>query len=486
MTFSVRNGFPKNFLWGGASAACQMEGAWQEAGKGITVSDVQMYAKNQDRSTMKAEGGGSLKDIREYAQDTRKLYPKRWGIDFYHRYKEDLALLKEMGFQCYRTSIAWARIFPNGDDAQPNEAGLAFYDDLINEIVGNGMEPIITISHYEMPLNLVFQYGGFSNKALIDLYLRYAQLLLSRYGDRVKYWIPFNQINLFFPCGFKSTGVTEEGDGTTLEKYYQAAHNQFVCCAKLKEYAREHRLNVHIGTMVSDRILYPKSCNPEDIILTQKRNRMQYFFPDVQLQGSYPEYAIHYFAQNKIDVKATEEELKTIQENPLDFLAFSHYATRVIDHETCTMDSRHFEQNPYLKPTPWNWRIDPQGFYHSISEYTDRYHIPLIVAENGFGAIDQVTEDGNIHDNYRIRYFHDYIAAMKEAIIDGADIIAYCAWSPIDMISSSTSEMAKRYGFVYVDQDDFGNGTGERIRKDSFFWYKKVIATNGEDLSMEE
>lgn len=206
---------------------------------------------------------------------------------------------------------------------------------------------------------------------------------------------------------------------------------------------------------------------------------------DLPLQGSYPEYAIHYFVQNGIDVKATDIELKVIRENTLDFLAFSHYATRVIDHETCSMDSRHFEQNPYLKPTPWNWRIDPQGFYHSISEYTDRYHIPLLIAENGFGAVDEVTEDGKIHDDYRICYFHDYIAAMREAVIDGANIIAYCAWSPIDMISSSTSEMTKRYGFVYVDQDDLGNGTGKRIRKDSFDWYKKVIATNGEDLSME-
>lgn len=485
MSFTVKQGFPQGFLWGGASAACQMEGAWDADGKGMTVSDVQMYTKGIDRSKMKAEGGGSLAAIRRYAQDTENPYPKRWGIDFYHRYREDLALLREMGFQCYRTSIAWARIFPNGDDARPNEAGLAYYDSLIDEIVKNGMEPIITISHYDMPLALVFKYGGFPNKALIDLYLRYAELVLSRYADRVKYWIPFNQINLFYPCGFKSTGVTDEGDGKTLEKYYQAAHNQFVCCARLKQYAREHHLDVQIGTMVSDRILFPKSCHPADMVLTQKRNRMQYFFPDVQLLGTYPDYAIHYFAQNGIDVKATGDELALLRGNTLDFLAFSHYATRVIDHETCTMDASHFEQNPYLEPTPWDWRMDPQGFYHNICEYTDRYHKPLIIGENGFGALDQLTEDGRIHDDYRIRYFHDYIAAMKEAVIDGADIIAYCAWAPIDMIASSTSEMAKRYGFVYVDQDDLGRGSGRRIRKDSFTWYQKVIASNGEDLSIE-
>lgn len=481
---NVKKGFPEDFLWGGASAACQMEGAYNEDGKGLTVSDVQMYTKDLDRTKMKKEGGGSLEDIKRYAKDSENLYPKRWGIDFYHRYKEDLALLKEMGFKCYRTSIAWARIFPNGDDERPNEKGLAFYDSLIDEIVKDGMEPIITISHYEMPLNLVFTYGGFSNKKVIDHYLRYAKLVLERYADRVKYWIPFNQINLFYPCGFKSTGVTEENDGKTLEKYYQAAHNQFCCCAKLKEFAKEKGLDVMIGTMVSDRILFPMSCNPEDMVLTQKRNRMQYFFPDVQLFGSYPDYALHYFEENDIKIDASEEELETIKDNTMDFLSFSHYATRVIDHKTCTMDSKHFEQNPYLKPTPWEWRADPLGFYHNICEYADRYHCPLIIGENGFGAIDEVTADKKIHDDYRIAYFHDYIKAMKDAIIDGANVIAYCAWSPIDMISSSTSEMSKRYGFVYVDQDDYGNGSKERIKKDSFDWYKKVIATNGEDLEM--
>lgn len=479
-----KNGFPKNFLWGGASAACQMEGAYLEDGKGMTVSDIQMYTKNQDRTVLKKEGGGTLSAIKELANDTTNLFPKRWGNDFYHRYKEDLALLKEMGLQCYRTSIAWARILPNGDDQEPNQKGLEFYDNLINEIIRNGMEPIITISHYEMPLNLVFKYGGFNNKKLISLYMKYATLVLNRYAGKVKYWIPFNQINLFYPCGFKSTGVVDQEDGSTLEKYYQAAHNQFVCCALLKKHAKENNLDVSIGTMVSDRILYPKTCNPEDMVLTQRRNRMQYFFPDVQILGTYPEYALHYFDENKIDIQATNDEIELIKNNTMDFLSFSHYATRVINHETCTMDSQKFEQNPYLKPTPWEWRMDPLGFYHNINEYTDRYHCPLIIGENGFGAVDTI-EDGCIHDDYRINYFQQYINAMKQSVIEGANIIAYCAWSPIDMISSSTSEMTKRYGFIYVDLDDFGKGTNNRIKKDSFYWYQKVIQTNGDDLTWE-
>ena len=480
MSLEIKQGFPKDFLWGGASAACQMEGAYDVDGKGMSVSDVQMYTKNLDRSLLKNEGGGTLDELKEYALDNKNLYPKRWGIDFYHRYKEDLAYLKEMGFECYRTSISWPRIFPNGDDEIPNEKGLQFYDSLIDEIVKDGMEPIITISHYDMPLNLVFKYGGFENKKLIDIYLKYAKLVLSRYCGKVKYWIPFNQINLFYPCGFKSTGVPSQDN--LLEKYYRAAHNQFVCCALLKQYAKQNNLDVKIGTMVSDRILFPKTCNPLDMVLTQKRNRMQYFFPDVQLFGEYPDYAKVYFKENNFNINETEEELEIIKNNTLDFLAFSHYATRVIDHNTCTMDSKHFEQNPYLKPSTWEWRADPEGFYHNINEYTDRYHCPLIIGENGLGAIDVLQDDKTVHDQYRIEYLQKYLKAMKQSIIEGANVIAYCMWSPIDMISSSTSEMSKRYGFVYVDQDDYGKGTLNRYKKDSFYWYKKVIESNGENL----
>lgn len=480
MPLEIKQGFPKDFLWGGASAACQMEGAYDADGKGMSVSDVQMYTKNLDRSLLKNEGGGTLDELKEYASDNKNLYPKRWGIDFYHRYKEDLAYLKEMGYKCYRTSISWPRIFPNGDDETPNEKGLQFYDSLIDEIVKDGMEPIITISHYDMPLNLVFKYGGFENKKLIEIYLKYAKLVLSRYCDKVKYWIPFNQINLFYPCGFKSTGVPNQDN--LLEKYYRAAHNQFVCCALLKQYAKQNNLNVKIGTMVSDRILFPKTCNPLDMVLTQKRNRMQYFFPDVQLFGKYPDYAKVYFKENNFNINETKEELEIIENNTLDFLAFSHYATRVIDHNTCTMDSKHFEQNPYLKPSTWEWRADPEGFYHNINEYADRYHCPLIIGENGLGAIDVLQDDKTVHDQYRIEYLQKYLKAMKQSIIEGANVIAYCMWSPIDMISSSTSEMSKRYGFVYVDQDDYGKGTLNRYKKDSFYWYKKVIESNGENL----
>lgn len=481
MKFNINEGFPDNFLWGGASAACQMEGAYLQDGKGLTVSDIQFYTKNLDRTKWKKEGGGTLEDIKKLSNDTTLSFPKRWGIDFYHTYKNDLAYLEEMGFKAFRTSIAWARIFPNGDDQLPNEKGLAYYDNLINEIVKRGMEPIITISHYEMPLNLVFKYGGFENKQLIDIYLKYAKIVIDRYADKVKYWIPFNQINLFYPCGFKSTGVPEQEDGSTLERYYRASHNQFVCMAALKKHAKDNNLNVKIGTMLSDRILFPKTCNPKDMVLTQRRNRMQYFFSDVSLFGYYPQYAKVYFNEMNFDLKIDQGELELIKNNTLDFLCFSHYATRVINSETCDMNSNTFEQNPYLEPTPWEWRADPEGFYHNINEYTDRYHCPIIIGENGFGATDKI-EDGKIHDEYRIDYLKKYLSSMKKAIKEGANIIAYLAWSPIDMISSSTSEMSKRYGFVYVDQDDFGNGSKKRIRKDSFYWYQNIIKTNGEEL----
>ncbi|MCM3699686.1 glycoside hydrolase family 1 protein [Paenibacillus macerans] len=475
------DGFPANFLWGGAFAACQSEGAWNIDGRGISVSDIQPIIDPNKRKNIKSEVGGTFAEIKRLAADTTSNFPKRYGIDFYHTYKSDLALLKELGLTCFRTSISWPRLFPTGEEDVPNERGLQFYDDLIDEIIKNGMEPIITISHYEMPLHLSLKYGGFSNKKVIDLFMKYAELVLRRYGKKVKYWIPFNQINLLYPCGFKSTGVYDDYSDHLLEAYYQAVHNQLVCSALCKKIALEVNPDILVGVMLSDKVMYPKTCKPEDLILTMKRNQMQYFCSDVGLRGLYPGYAWRYFEDNKIRINETEDELGLIAKYKMDYLSFSHYSTRIISAETCDMNSYTFELNPYLKPTPWEWRIDPLGFYNAISTYWDRYQVPILISENGFGAIDKV-EDGKIHDDYRIAYFRDYIAQMKEAVKDGVEILAYCTWAPIDIISSSTSEMSKRYGFIYVDQDDYGNGTKERIKKDSFYWYKNVIESNGEDL----
>ncbi|MGX8850516.1 glycoside hydrolase family 1 protein [Amedibacillus sp. YH-ame10] len=478
----VMSGFPENFLWGGAFAACQSEGEFDKDGRGLSTSDIHEYTKGLNRAHIEKEGGGTLASIVRAANDTEGYYPKRFGIDFYHTYKEDLALLKEMGFKCFRTSISWSRIFPKGDEGEPCEAGLKFYDDLIDEIVRDGMEPIITMSHYDMPLHLVSEYGGFANRKVIDFFVKYASVLLERFKGRVKYWIVCNQVNLVPTVQFGSLGIYDDQAENMEELMYQAVHNQFVACARIKELGKTIDPNAVLGTMVADCTFYPASCKPEDVILTMKRNRMQYFFTDVQLRGEYPVYALRYFADNNIHIHMEDGDEEVIRNNKMEFLALSYYYSRIIDSTKNGMNPTDAEQNPNLQPTPWEWRMDPLGFYNCLSQYWDRYEIPMMIGENGFGALDTVEEDGSIHDPYRIDYYEKHIHQLKECIKDGVDIFAYCAWGPIDIVSSSSAEMSKRYGFVYVDRDDFGQGSQKRLKKDSFTWYQNVIKTNGEDL----
>lgn len=477
-----RHDFPDGFLWGGAFAACQFEGAYQEGGRGMSTSDVHMYSKNLSRSHVAKEGGGTKAEIEQYAKDTTNWYPKRYGIDFYHTYKSDLALLKEMGFKTLRTSISWSRIFPNGDEEEPNEEGLKFYDDLIDEIRKDGMEPIITMSHYDIPLHLVLQYGGWANRKLIEFFTRYARVLLNRYKGKVKYWIVFNQINLLQFCSWGSIGLLDDYSDNLEETKFQAVHHQFVACALVKQMAEEIDPGTMIGTMAADCTFYPYTCRPEDVVFTMQRNRMEYFYTDVQFRGKYPDYAKRYFEKHDIHLNVMDGDEELIHKYPMEFLAISYYASYCVDSKTCTDNPRDTVQNPNLKPTPWEWRMDPLGFYNCLSQYWDRYQKPLLIGENGLGALDTVESDGSIHDDYRIDYYRQHIQQLKECIKDGVDIIAYCAWAPIDIVSSSTAEMSKRYGFVYVDRDDLGNGTNKRSKKDSFYWYKKVIESNGNNL----
>ncbi len=475
--------FPKDFLWGGAVAACQIEGAFDVDGRGPSTSDIHLYDKNLDRKKIDSEGGGNLDYIIKAAADKEGYYPKRHGIDFYHTYREDLKLLKGMGFTCFRSSFSWSRIFPKGDELTPNEKGLEFYDEMIDEIIANGMEPIMTMSHYDIPLHLVTEYGGFANRKMIDFFVRYAKVLLERYGSKVKYWIVCNQVNLVPVVQFGSLGIYEDQAENMEELMYQAVHNQFVAGAETVAMAKEICPQCKMGTMLADLTSYPATCKPEDIVLTMQRNRMQYYFSDVQLRGEYPMFAVRYFEENGIDLKVQEGDLELLKDNCMEFLALSYYSTKIIDSDKHGMDPCDFDQNPHLKPTIWDWRVDPLGFYNCLSQYWDRYQVPLMIAENGIGAIDKVEDDGSIKDPYRVEYYRDHIMQMKEAVKDGVDIIAFCAWGPIDIVSSSSAEMSKRYGFIYVDLDDFGKGSGKRTLKDSYEWYKKVIATNGEDLS---
>ncbi|WYJ77096.1 6-phospho-beta-glucosidase [Enterococcus sp. DIV2402] len=420
--------------------------------------------------------------IQRAVADTESYFPKRSGIDFYHTYKEDLALMKEMGLKAFRTSISWSRIFPNGDEEIPNEAGLKFYDDLINEIIKNGMEPILTMSHYDMPLHLVTEYGGFANRKVIDFFVHYARILLERYKGKVNYWIICNQVNLVPVVQFGSLGIYDDQTENMEELMYQAVHNQFVAGAKVVQLGKEIDPNVQLGTMVADGTFYPATCKPEDVVLTMKKNRMQYYFTDVQLRGKYPQFALRYFEENGITLPIQEDDLTILENNTMDFLAISYYYTRIVDSTKNTIAPFDGEQNPFLKPTPWEWRADPLGFYNCLSQYWDRYEVPLMIAENGLGAIDQVEADDSIHDEYRIEYLRQHIKQLKECVKDGVDVLAYLSWGPIDIVSSSSAEMSKRYGYIYVDLDDLGQGSGRRLKKDSFYWYQKVIETNGKKL----
>ena len=475
----VPAGFPENFMWGGAVAANQLEGAWNEGGKGLCIADI-----NEFRDDIAIEKKGNEELTRAYikeAVDSKvKVFPKRHGIDFYHTYKEDLKLLAGLGLKTFRTSINWTRIFPNGDDKEPNEAGLKFYDDLFDEILKNGMEPMITVSHYEMPLNLTLNYKGWYSREVIDFFVKYCNTVFDRYAGKVKYWILVNQINLIGHESFNHLGVAEDVVEDLRSAKYQAVHNEMVACARATKYAHEHHPEMQIGMMMCGGQDYPASCKPEDMLAALKHNQMEYFFADVLLRGKYPGYAFRFFEDQGIHVEFGEQDEEDFK-NTADFFSFSYYYTQVCSKESYEKGNDVY-RNKELPANPWGWTIDPVGFRILLNEFYDRYQKPIFVTENGVGYYDKL-EDGQVHDDYRVDYYREHIKQMKEAIRDGVDVRGYYAWGPIDIISCSSSEMSKRYGFIYVDLDDYGKGTGKRIKKDSYAWMQKVIASNGADLS---
>uniref|UniRef100_UPI003365643B glycoside hydrolase family 1 protein n=1 Tax=Vallitalea maricola TaxID=3074433 RepID=UPI003365643B len=476
---NIIKGFPKDFLWGGAVAANQCEGAWKEGGKGWCVADINRFQADIPLNKRYNEEL-TTKDINEAMKDLEGIYPKRWGIDFYHTFKEDLKLLKGLGINTFRTSINWARIFPSGDEAEPNEEGLKFYDELINEIIANGMEPLITISHYEMPLNLTLKYSGWYSREVIDFFVRYCQVLFNRYKGKVRYWIIVNQINLIIHESFNHLGIAEDKVDNLLEAKYQGVHNEMVACAKATQYAREVDKDVHIGMMFCDDISYPATCKPEDVLANYKRNQMEFLYGDVLLRGKYPGYAFRFFDDHNIHIEFGEQDEEVLK-NTADFMAVSYYYTRICDAESAKKKKTTYD-NPYIKSSDWGWGIDPIGLRTKLNMYWDRYQLPIIIAENGIGAFDKVEENGSIHDDYRIDYLKAHIKQIKEAVLDGVDVIGYYPWGPIDIISCSSSEMSKRYGFIYVDLDNYGKGSGKRTLKDSYYWYKKMVESNGIEL----
>ena len=477
--YNVPKGFPKDFLWGGAVAASQIEGAWDVGGKGPCVSDFTEYVNNValDKKMNTGLSRAYLREVMDNAGG--RVFPKRWSIDFYHTYKEDLKLLGELGLKTFRTSINWSRIFPKGDESEPNEEGLKFYDDLIDEIIKNGMEPMITMLHYEMPIHLTMVYPGFYSREVMDLFVRYGKLLLDRYNGKVKKWIVLNQINLVRFESFIHLGIADDAVEDLPSAKYQGLHNMMVASAKITQHCHENYPDNKIGMMLCGTFSYPASCKAEDVLGAQKLNQMEYFFSDVLLRGYYPGYAFRFFEDRGLKVvfgEGDEEALK----HTADFMSFSYYYSTIADWDSFAKDEGP-RRNKDLEASSWGWSIDPTGLRWYLNEFYDRYQCPIYITENGIGCFDKV-ENGKIHDPYRVDYYREHIKAMKEAIKDGVDLQGYYAWGPIDIVSCSSSEMSKRYGFIYVDIDDYGKGSGARIKKDSFEWYKKVIASNGESL----
>ncbi|MFK4880122.1 MULTISPECIES: glycoside hydrolase family 1 protein [Lactococcus] len=476
--------FPENFLWAGAQAASQADGVYHQDGKMPNSSDVQPYHKGLDNMEIQRleQEGMTLEQVRKAITDTEHFYPKRYGIDFYNTYEEDLEMLAETGMKAFRTSIDWSRVFPQGDELEPNQAALEHYEKMIDKIREVGMEPIITMLHYETPIHLTLEYGGWANKKIIEKFVRYGKSLLDRFGKKVKYWIVINQINMIQVEPFLSLGICKDQYEHEEEAQYQGVHNQMVASALIQKYAKSLNLpDLQIGTMVADGTAYPASCKPEDINLAMWHNRMQYMFTDVQFRGAYPKVALNYFAQKGINLEITEDEKQILCENTLDYLAISYYFSQMVDASKNGYFPYDITNNEHLEANPWGWNIDPKGLYNSLSQYWDRYGKSIMIAENGFGMYDTVI-DNKIHDNYRSDYLSQHIEQVGHAIYEGADVFAYCVWGPIDIVSCSSQQMSKRYGFIYVDIDDEGNGTRKRLKKDSFDWYQKVTATNGAEI----
>ncbi len=458
-------------MWGGAIAANQCEGAYDEDGKGLSVQDVTPHGIYGEITPQPTPDNLKLK-----------------GIDFYHRFRGDIALFAEMGFKALRLSVAWSRIYPNGDDAEPNEKGLQFYDDVFDECRKYGIEPIVTISHYETPLHLARKYDGWRSRALIGFYERYVRTLFSRYGKKVKYWITFNEINSLLHSPFMSGGISTPREKLTEQDLYQAAHHELVASALATKIAHEMMPGAKVGCMILSMPVYPLTPNPDDVLAAMLAEQKNDFYADVHARGKYPGYMLRYFREKgiRIEMAAGDED---ILRNTVDFISFSYYMSACESADKSIPKGRGNIiggiPNPYLKQSEWGWQIDPQGLRFVLNKFYQRYQKPLLIAENGLGAADGLTEENGVptvRDDYRIDYLAAHLRQVAEAVEDGVEVMGYTAWGCIDLVSATTAEMKKRYGFIYVDRNNDGSGTLARYKKRSFFWYKKVIQTNGKSL----
>lgn len=479
--------FPDDFLWGGAISSAQAEGGYLEDGKGIDTQSMRYFNSEWDRKKRDENRNINMTSERfQVALETKDevTYPFRHGIDFYHRYKEDLALLEEMGIRVFRTSIDWSRIYPNGDDEMPNEAGIQFYIDIFTACQAKGMKVFATMLHYGMPINLVTKYGGWKNRKTIFFFEKYARTLYERLGDLVDYWLPFNEINCNRFNPYNGCAVIKDQEEDYNQAIFQAGHHQFLANALAVKAGHELLEQPMIGGMIARFTTYPATCKPEDVMQAiLDENYKNYFYTDVLARGKYPSYTKRMLEELDVQLEIQEGDLELLRENTVNFMSFSYYMSMIAsvapDYEITSGNLLSGMKNPYLETSDWGWQIDPVGLRVSLNEMYDRYQLPIFIAENGLGAHDTVEEDGSIHDDYRIDYLAKHVEQMAEAIHDGVDLIGYTMWGIIDIVSCGTIEMSKRYGVIYVDLDDAGKGSYERKKKASFDWYKKVIAMNG-------
>ena len=487
----MNNRFPEEFLWGGATADFQFEGGFNEGGRGVNsqdfVTDGNVSRKRQITLELSDGTRSSVNSLETFPKGAKakmyddEYYPSHQAVDFYHRYKEDIALMAEMGFSVFRFSICWSRIYPLGIEDEPNMEGVKFYSDVIDECLKYNIQPLITICHDEMPDYLARNYNGWNNRILIDCYLKLCKTLFENYGTRVKYWLTFNELNAIH--GYSKIGVNEMSP----QIYYQAQHHMFLASSLSIKMGHEMMKEAMFGAMFAMSEMYAQTCKPEDVFARMLHRRENFFFIDVMSRGEYPNYSDEIFKRKGVNLDIKDGDLDILKKYPLDFVSFSYYrsTTIVADHFT-SMDPMGVmggEQNPYLKSTPWGWSIDPLGLRICLNELYDRYQKPLFVVENGLGAVDVLEKDKTVHDDYRVDYLRDHFKAMRDAIlIDKVPCIGYTMWGPIDLVSLGTGEMKKRYGFIYVDMDDKGNGTLNRYKKDSFYFMKEVIETRGENL----
>lgn len=476
-------GLPKKFLWGGAVAAHQLEGGWDVDGRGISVSDV-----------LTAGAYGVPRRITAGVLEGES-YPNHEGIDFFHTYKDDIALFGELGFKCFRTSISWSRIFPNGDEEEPNEAGLKFYDDMFDTLLSYGIEPVITLSHFEMPYYLAKHYGGWMNRKCIDFFVHYALTVMERYKDKVKYWMTFNEINNQVKTnpdiyGWTNSGVKYSEFENQKKALHQVAHHELLASAIVVKKGHEINSDFQIGCMCSFIPYYPYSMNPEDVMTAHESMHERFYFMDVHVRGHYGSYAKKIWErENNAPVMEKGDE-KILEEGTVDYIGFSYYMSHAVKADAVlegdeNTDGRnvHTVRNTYLEASDWGWQIDPVGLRYALNLMYERYEKPLFIVENGLGALDVLSEDGTCDDSYRIEYLKAHIEEMIKAVeYDGVELMGYTPWGCIDVVSFTTGELRKRYGFIYVDKNDDGSGSGKRYKKKSFEWYKKVIATNGESL----